>query len=179
MLTSSAIAAATGKPLENVSKYWPIVEKALEAVGLGDLQMQRYAVATIACEVPRFAPVDERPSSANTVKAPFDKYEGRRGLGNTQPGDGARYKGRGFIQITGRANYTQYGQALGVDLVNSPDDANRPEVAAAVLAHYLKAHETRLRAAFKAKDLAAMRRVVNGGTNGLPTFTVVWRALGG
>ena len=47
-------------------------------------------------------------------------YENRKDLGNTQPGDGKRYKGRGPIQLTGRANYTKYGGLLGLDLVNNP-----------------------------------------------------------
>src|SRR5207342_2210749 len=56
-------------------------------------------------------------------------YEGRRDLGNTHPGDGRRFKGRGPIQLTGRANYERFGELLGVDLVNDPDQAAKPELA--------------------------------------------------
>jgi len=55
-------------------------------------------------------------------------YEGRKDLGNTQPGDGRRFKGRGMIQLTGRFNYKKYGEALGYDLINNPELAKDPEV---------------------------------------------------
>ena len=59
-------------------------------------------------------------------------YEGRRDLGNTQPGDGKRYW-EGYIQITGRANYRRYGKKLGIDLENNPELAEQPDIAARVL----------------------------------------------
>jgi len=49
-----------------------------------------------------------------------ENYEGRKSLGNTQPGDGVRFKGRGLIQITGRANYQSIGNNLGVDFITTP-----------------------------------------------------------
>lgn len=53
----------------------------------------------------------------------FKRYDGRRDLGNTEPGDGARYHGRGIFQITGRDNYTRMGKRLSIDLVNVPEAA--------------------------------------------------------
>lgn len=59
-------------------------------------------------------------------------YEGRADLGNTQPGDGMRFMGRGLIQITGRANYQRASSALGVDFVKSPTLVERDDYAALV-----------------------------------------------
>jgi hypothetical protein len=60
-------------------------------------------------------------------------YEGRRDLGNTVSGDGPRFKGRGFVQITGRRNYTNWARKLGIDLINRPEQASIPEIAATIL----------------------------------------------
>jgi putative chitinase len=66
------------------------------------------------------------------------RCEGRVDLGNTQPGDGARHKGRGIIQLTGRANYRDYGRILGVDLETNPERAATPEIAVKVACEYWK-----------------------------------------
>src|SRR5713226_3697023 len=68
------------------------------------------------------------------------RYEGRRDLGNTQPGDGKRFKGRGPIQITGRANYRKYGSDLGIDLIADPKRAATPEVGFRIAGLYWKSH---------------------------------------
>jgi predicted chitinase len=67
-----------------------------------------------------------------------EQYEGRKDLGNIYKGDGVKYKGRGFIQITGRYNYTQAAKDLGIDLVKHPELAERPDVAAKVTWWYWK-----------------------------------------
>jgi putative chitinase len=67
-----------------------------------------------------------------------EQYEGRKDLGNIYKGDGVRYKGRGFIQLTGRYNYTQAAKDLGLDLVKHPELAERPDIAAKVTWWYWK-----------------------------------------
>jgi predicted chitinase len=74
----------------------------------------------------------------------FRKYDIRHNprkakiLGNTKPGDGARYKGRGYIQLTGKYNYKRAGEALGLDLVNKPELVEKPEIAAKVAVWFWK-----------------------------------------
>jgi len=84
------------------------------------------------------------PSKWNK-KNPKDKseptgtlYEGRRNLGNNQPGDGPKFIGRGVLQLTGRANYTDYSKKLGIDLVNNPELAATPEVSVRIACQYFK-----------------------------------------
>lgn len=60
-----------------------------------------------------------------------------KGLGNTQPGDGGKYIGRGYIQLTGRGNYARYGTMIGQDLLSNPQLLNTPSIAAEVSVKYL------------------------------------------
>jgi putative chitinase len=94
------------------------------------------------------------------------EYEGRKDLGNIQPGDGPRYKGRGLLQLTGRANYREYGQALGLDLENDPTLAAQPAVSLKIACEYWKRHN--INAACDQDDILTVTRKVNGGLNGLP-----------
>lgn len=93
------------------------------------------------------------------------KYEGRVDLGNTTKGDGFRYKGRGPIQITGRANYSRYGRAIGIDLEQRPDLAAIPSIGLIASCEYWLAKG--LNRLADADDLEAITRRINGGTNGL------------
>lgn len=65
-------------------------------------------------------------------------YEGRKNLGNTKPGDGPKFIGRGVLQLTGRANYESYGKKLGIDLVSNPELAATPEVSVKIACQYFK-----------------------------------------
>jgi putative chitinase len=92
-------------------------------------------------------------------------YEWRKDLGNTQEGDGIRFKGRGLIQITGRTNYEQCGKALGLDLIAHPELLEQPVNASRSAGWFWKTHG--LNELADAGDQAKITRRINGGTNGL------------
>lgn len=92
-------------------------------------------------------------------------YEGRVDLGNTRPGDGPRFKGRSYIQITGRANYTAISRGLKVDFVGNPEKLARPRWAARGAAWWWRTHGCNQLA--DTGDFVAVTRRINGGTNGL------------
>ena len=161
-------------PLANIRTHLPHVLAGLRSYGLADRDMLLMALATIRAETEGFVPIDEMKSKFNTEKTPFDLYEpgtpiGKR-LGNTQAGDGALFKGRGFIQLTGRDNYTRIGTQMGVDLVAQPAQANQPRLAGQILAQFLANKEDAIRAAAAADDLVQARKLVNGGSHGLDRF---------
>lgn len=92
------------------------------------------------------------------------RYEGRRDLGNTRPGDGYRYRGRGPIQITGRANYRKYGDLLGLPLVAEPDLASKPEHGFRIAACFWKSKGLNERADVGTDEaFKAITRKINGG----------------
>ena len=95
------------------------------------------------------------------------QYEGRLDLGNTEPGDGPLFKGRGFVQITGRANYKVWSQRLKIDLLKNPGKASIPEIAAIILVRGMRDGSfTRLSLndfiSGNRRDFVNGRRIVNG-----------------
>jgi len=97
----------------------------------------------------------------------FAKYDGRKDLGNTQPGDGARFAGRGLIQVTGRANYLKASQALFGDdrLLRKPDLLEVPDWAAKSAVWYWTTRN--LNALADQDRFTDITKAINGGTNGL------------
>lgn len=103
----------------------PLILSEAQASGITDPRQIAYILATTEHES-RLGQWMEELSSGW-------QYEGRVDLGNIYPGDGPRYKGRGYVQITGRNNYTDWSDRLGIDLVNFPQRASEPEIAATIL----------------------------------------------
>lgn len=127
------IARVCRAKLSNVAANWPMIVAALEEFGIRNDLVEVAAAATVAVETGRtFMPINEYGGQDYFTK----HYEGRADLGNCWPGDGARFHGRGYIQITGRANYRGYSNAAGANLEDHPEQALIPAVAARILAAY-------------------------------------------
>ncbi len=165
-------------PLQNIQAHLPLILSALFEADLADRQMIVMALATIRAEVECFEPISEYESPFNTSPGghAFDLYDYRADLGNRGPADGADFRGRGFVQITGRKNYALHGQAIGLgnQLVENPSMACDPGVAAKLLASFMRVNAGRIAEALAANNLAEARRCVNGGTHGLAGFTAAY-----
>lgn len=161
-------------PPAHIVQHLPNVLSGLRGIGIGDKSMVLMALGTIRAETEGFVPISEFRSVFNTTRTPFDRYDPGttigRTLGNTQPGDGPRFKGRGFVQLTGRDNYSRIAGEIGENLVNNPDLANDSVVAGRILAQFLKDNEVEIRTALAADDLHEARRLVNGGEHGIALF---------
>jgi predicted chitinase len=164
-LDCRGIANALGCKPEVVEKHWPAIQAACVESGLVDRASVIAVLATIGTEVSSFEPINEFGGPAYFKK----NYEGRTDLGNTHPGDGVRYHGRGFIQLTGRANYRNYGQRLHVPLEDDPDLALDAGVAARILGTYFRDRD--IPSAARKGDWQGVRRKVNGGLNGWDRFS--------
>ena len=129
--------------------------------------MAEFEINTIQREAAFLAQVAHESGSFNYVRelASGAAYEGRQDLGNIEPGDGVRFKGRGLIQITGRTNYYQCGQALGVDLTANPMLLEQPILACRSAAWFWKTHG--LNELADKGDFLRITKRINGGINGL------------
>ena len=134
--------------------------KAAQSSGITDPVELAQFMAQASVETANFATLREYGNDQY-----FAKYDGRRDLGNSQPGDGAKYKGRGYLQITGRANYAHFGSLIGVDLVNNPQLAEEPDVAAKISIAYWNERVKKRVSDFN--DTEKVTKIINGGYNGL------------
>lgn len=137
--------------------YLPYLNKAMREFEIATYLRASAFLAQLAHESAEFRYFEEIASG----KA----YEGRKDLGNTQPGDGVKYKGHGPIQITGRANHAACGKALGLDLINNPTLITQPPNAFRSAGWFW---DTRgLNALADQRLFKAITKKINGGFNGL------------
>jgi putative chitinase len=145
--------------------YLPHLNLAMQACGIDNPLRTAAFVAQLAHESGELRWMEEiwGPTPAQRRYEPPSDLASK--LGNTQSGDGKRFKGRGPIQITGRFNYKKFGELLGVDLCANPALAMAPEVAFATAGLFWQSNG--LNALADAQQFVAITRRINGGTNGL------------
>lgn len=153
-ITSELIRAVT--PLcKNPEVVAQSLQAAVEELGVRDVAM---FVAQCAHESDHFKTTTEYASGA--------AYEGRKDLGNTEPGDGRKFKGRGYIQLTGRSNYAKAEAYFGVDFLEHPERVAEPEWAAKVSAWFFTVF-----AKVDGLDITRATKRINGGLNGIKQRT--------
>jgi predicted chitinase len=156
----------------NIEIAAPYLKAALEEFKITNKRLGAAIIATVAVESPLFESYEESVEQGK-------RWEGRRDLGNTQDGDGVKYRGRGYIGITGKANYQSVSVRLGLGsrLVDSPEDARLPEIAARVLVAYFVQRQPSFERALEADNLGHVRRLVYGGPDRIDQFTTAYRKI--
>jgi len=165
MVTDSQLAQIMPNlPAEKRALYLPFLNKAMDAYGINNRLRKAAFLAQIAHESGELRYLEEiwGPTDAQLLYEP--ESELARILGNTIPGDGERFKGRGAIQITGRRNYAKYGEMLGVDLIANPTIATTPQIAISTAAAFWQTNG--LNELADIEDFGEITRIINGGLNG-------------
>lgn len=166
------VIAPTGKA-SIIAAVAPHLVPAFEPAGIVTPLRAAHFLAQAAHECDGFKTLEEYwgPTPAQR------KYEGNRRLGNTQKGDGVRFKGRGIFQLTGRANYRRIGAALGLPLEETPELAADPRVSVLVAVNYWATRKWRgesLNSYADADRIDAISMAINGvnkhgEANGMPS----------
>jgi putative chitinase len=144
-------------PLKRLKKFLPHIRATLERFEINTPQRIRMFLAQIGHESGELRFVREIATG--------EAYEGREDLGNTQDGDGVRYKGRGLIQITGRRNYEQCAEYFGLPLLENPELLESPELATLAAGWFW--YRNNLNSLADSGDFIKVTKRINGGTNGL------------
>ncbi|MFT5683317.1 MAG: putative chitinase [Myxococcota bacterium] len=148
----------------NATSWLPFLNASMWEASINSDARKAAYIAQLAHESDGFQTLEEYASGAG--------YEGREDLGNTEEGDGKRFKGRGPIQITGRYNYGTYGEQLGVDLVNNPELAATPEVGFRIAAAYWANND--LNDYADSGEFNTITSRINGGQNGADSRRAYW-----
>lgn len=164
-----------GAKPENIEKYFIPLNNALAHYEINTPLRIAHFIAQVAHESGSFRYNEEIWSNPRldargvaTHGATWQlRYEGRRDLGNTQPGDGYRFRGRGLIQLTGRNNYSKYAAFLGRDLTtgDNPDLVGQPDLAVDAAGWFWNSRQLNNYA--DRDDVLSITKRINGGTNGL------------
>lgn len=144
--------------------YLPFIQQAMQEFQITSYLREAAFLAQLAHESGELRYMEEIASGA--------AYEGRKDLGNTQPGDGKRYKGRGPIQLTGRANYQKYGDLLDLDLINNPTMATTPQVGFRIAGQFWQLNG--LNPLADQQNFKEITKRINGGYNGLVDRTMYY-----
>lgn len=142
---------------KSVDRYYDPLLQAMPKYGItSDLQIAHF-LAQLAHESGSFLYPEELASGS--------AYEGRTDLGNVQPGDGRRFKGRGLIQLTGRFNYTKYSKATGIDFLAQPERiADDPFYAVDAACWFWS--DRRIGPLADRDDVKAVTKAINGAADG-------------
>lgn len=169
-MTPAQLSKATGARIDRATEWLPVIEQAMREFGIDTQRRIAMFLAQIGHESGgmRYT-VEIWGNTAAQIG-----YEGRKGLGNNQTGDGFKYRGRGLIQITGRSNYTQVAAALGIDCINEPDLLAEPINAARSAAWWWKSRD--LNRFADDDDCKGCTKVINGGYNGLDQRLALYEA---
>lgn len=158
-------------PLDRARQYLPALNAAMREGGITTPQRQAAFLAQLAHESCQFRYFQELGDDDYFHQ--YDPGQPNAAAGNTEPGDGPRYHGRGPIQLTGRANYRAAGQALGLDLEGDPEAAANPDVGFRIAQWYWASRD--INALADAGDFAGVTRAVNGGYNGMESREAFYR----
>ncbi|MEB3164412.1 MAG: glycoside hydrolase family 19 protein [Prochlorothrix sp.] len=142
--------------VSRLERFVPHLNTAMTEFDIDTPLRRAHFLAQLAHESGEFNYVEEIASGT--------AYEGRADLGNTQPGDGVRFKGRGLIQITGRFNYRACGEALGVDLIQEPERLSSDVLACRSAGWFWDWQQ--INRAADADDVERVTYIINGGYNG-------------
>ncbi len=159
--TLTAIKSIAPKYKVNVSEIADTIDTDGHKYGLNSDKRTSAFISQAAHETDGFKSLKEYASGA--------AYEGRADLGNTQPGDGVKFKGRGIFMYTGRANYRDVSRHLFGDdrLLNNPEILEQPKYAALSAMYYWKSRGLNELADVGTEEaFKTITRRINGGLNG-------------